>query len=95
MNYNNAHVNNVIRKMAIPYNSEANVIDIYEAIFNHCKAAGMNPERFAWNLTADNVLTVDGKPLKRVGPKVYPYLGYDYTGPDYEGMILARQHYDD
>lgn len=80
MNYNIPRINRIIENMKIPYNSTANVVEIYEAIYNNSIAARVKPESFKWALTADNVLTVDGKPLKRVGPKVN-YFGHYGDGP--------------
>lgn len=56
---NNGHVISVINHMKIAWNSPVNVLDLYDVMFAHCKAAGKNPERFAWELI-DNFLFCDG-----------------------------------
>ena len=64
MKRNNNHVISTINKMKVPFDSPVNVLDLYDAIFAHCKAEGKNPECFTWTLIDnflfcnDNLLTV-------------------------------------
>ena len=89
--YDIPRFNRIIRKMAIPYDSTANVVEIYDFIFTYCKTVGKNPERFAWTLNDDNVLCRDGEPVKRVGPKVKFY-GYTSDAEYYhESRLFARE----
>ena len=58
-NRNNRHITSTINKMKVPWNSPVNVLDLYDAMFDHCKAEGKNPERFTWELV-ENFLFCDG-----------------------------------
>lgn len=55
----NGHIINTIKKMHIPYDSDISTVALYNAIFNHCKANGANPEKFHFELI-DNFLFADG-----------------------------------
>ena len=61
-------INAVICNMAIPISSDANVVEIYDYIANHCKETGEIPFAHDWALW-DGCLCMDGKVVKRVGSK--------------------------
>ena len=56
--YMNGHIINTIKKMKIPYDSDINTVDLYDAILAHCKAAAKNPENFNFVLV-ENFLFAD------------------------------------
>ena len=85
-------VSEIIDGMKIGVHSGADVMDIYNTIIDYSKAHRFGPKHFSWALTEDNVLTVNGKPLKRVGPKKdLGFLCDDAKADYWEGRILERQ----
>ena len=77
MTYNTAHprirrlIDRKIERLRIT-DFAVSVMDGADAMAGFYADKGMNPGPAAFEITADRVLTVDGKPLRRVGPKVYP-----------------------
>ena len=85
-------IEKIIDDMRIAWNSEASVVDIYNAIVEYTQLTHTRPVRHAWTLRADdNVLLVDGTALKRVGPKPSRVYGYSPMAEFYEDLILAEQ----
>ena len=48
-----------IEDMKVPYNSPVNVLDLYDAIADHCKEQHKNAAMFEWMLI-DTMLFADG-----------------------------------
>ena len=85
-------VNEIIESLKIKIDSGVSVMEVYNAIVEYSKAKQYGPKHFSWALSPDNVLTVDGSPLKRVGPKTTRCLVKNEAAAYYwENRILARQ----
>lgn len=82
-------ITNIIREMRIPWDSDVNVVDVYNGIMDYCRQHQTPPRAHAWAVNDNNVLTVDGQKYLRVGPLVYaPYF---IEPSEYEEAIMARQ----
>ena len=66
---NRMHVKDIINGLKIPYDSPASVVDIYHVIVGICKIAKKKPTDIEWALI-DNVLHMNGVPIKRIAPHV-------------------------
>lgn len=85
-------VREIIENMKISFQSGADVMEIYNAIVKYSQDTQKAPRTYTWALTDDNVLTVNGASLKRVGPKKGWGFRCDEAKADYwENRILARQ----
>lgn len=82
-------VETIIQEMRIPYNSTANVMDIYNGIIDYCTQNHTRPRAHKWAVNCNNILTVDGEKYLRVGPLVYA--SYLMEPSEYEEAIMARQ----
>lgn len=85
-------VREIIDNMKISFQSGADVMEIYHAIVKYCQDTQKAPRTYSWALTGDNVLTVNGASLMRVGPKKGLGFHYDEAMANYwEDRILERQ----
>lgn len=82
-------ITNIIEEMRIPWDSEVNVIDVYNGINAYCKQNHTRPRAHKWAINGNNILTVDGEKYLRVGPLVYA--AYLTEPSEYEEAIMARQ----
>ena len=61
-------VGEIIDELAIPWDSDASVMEIYHEIVAYCKEYAVMPRNVAWDVQ-DNVLYANNVSLRRVGPK--------------------------
>ena len=81
------HIDDIFMELALPWNTEASVEDIYYEIVNYCKVNRVMPRAVAWDVI-DNVLFADDKPVKRVGAKPYTF---DDRSDYWYDKIMNRQ----
>lgn len=80
----------IIETMRIPWNSEADVLEIRNAIVE-IALRDRRPLHHTWALDPDNVLLYDGERVRRVGPIPANMQTNPEDGLFWEGLILARQ----
>lgn len=83
-----AIANEIILEMRIPWNSEINVMDVFEAIMKKAHETGKSPDDFEWHIGGE-FLWCNGEKCKRVLPMFY-YCDFDPRADYYEGLILDR-----
>lgn len=76
------HIDDIFHEIALPWNSEVNVVEMYYEIIAYCKANHKMPLNVAWGVS-DGVLYADGKSVKRVGPKENRYYCSNEAEADY------------
>ena len=62
------HLDDIFEELALPWNTENNVVEMAHAIVDYCKANMVMPLNVAWGVEG-GVLYANNKPVKRVGPK--------------------------
>ena len=80
------HLDDIFEELALPWNTDADVVEIGHAIINYCKTYRTMPTNVSWDVI-DNVLYADGKPVKRVGPS-HRWDGIDEIADYWEGRCL-------
>ena len=76
----------IILGFHIPWNSDINVMDVFEAIMKKARETGKSPDDFDWPIGGE-FLWCDGEKCKRVLPMFY-YCDFDPRADYYEGKIL-------
>ena len=79
------HLDDIFEELALPWNTDADVVDIANTIIRFCKTARIMPTNVSWDVK-DNVLYMNDTPLRRVGPSH----AYDYVVDDEADYWEAR-----
>ena len=62
------HLDDIFDELALPWNTENNVVEMAHAIVDYCKTNMVMPLNVAWGVE-NGILYANDKPVKRVGPK--------------------------
>ena len=83
------HLDDIFMELALPWDTDANVVEIAHCIVNYCKEHYTMPTNVAWEVI-DNVLFANDETIARVGPSHR----WDNVGDDealyWEGRCLAK-----
>ena len=82
------HIDDIFDELALPWDTDADVVLIYHAIVAYCKENRVMPRAVAWEVDNNNLYAND-RFVKRVGP-CHRY-AHDSLADYWEGKILARQ----
>lgn len=80
------HLDTIFEELALPWDTDADVLDIAHTIVRFCKTARIMPMNVSWSLK-DNVLHVNDIPIRRVGP-THAWDFYDEEADYWEGRCL-------
>ena len=86
------HLDDIFTELALPWDTDADIMDITYTIVRFCKTARVMPMNVSWGIE-DNVLYMNGTPLRRVGPS-HAY-HYDPEADYWEGRCLDMGHMPD
>lgn len=83
------HLDDIFEELALPWNTDADVVEIAHCIVNYCKEHFTMPTNVAWELK-DNVLYADDNVISRVGPSHrFDNLDVDDESIYWEGRCLS------
>lgn len=82
------HLDDIFMELALPWNTDANVVEIAHCIVNYCKERFTMPTNVSWEVI-DNVLYANDESISRVGPSHRFDNVDDDNGLYWEGRCLA------
>ena len=86
------HIDDIFMELALPWDSDADTVDIYNEIVRYSKENRIVPRGVAWDVI-DNVLFANDKPVKRVGPHHNRYPDSPMADFWYDQIMERQERY--